>query len=233
MAAPTPTPIPGASSYASAEVMANNAYNAALTRLNQNRLNTLTQYGYTGTVDPTSGVLSGVQVDPNAVHGQLQDLLHGQAVEDMQAAQSGEDRGLLGGLAHQAGTEARFQHASQSDQLGQNLTQQLSDYQGQQQDAAEQRNAALWQAEQDAANQATSDQESQTIDQLIASLGDPSAVQSGSGSSSSSSDGNSGGPGPKSGKPGKAKPGKWTPANRAAKLRAQRKIMQKAHRKGR
>lgn len=197
------TPIPNAPGYASAEVMANNAYNAALAQLNQNRLNTLTQYGYTGSVDPTTGVLSGVQVDPHAMHGQLQDLLHNQAVEDMQARTSGQDRGLIGGLAHQAGSELRFQHGSQDTQLGQNLEQQLSDFQGQQQSAAEQRDAALWQAEQDAANQAVSDQEGQTIDQLIQALGDPSAVKQDTSTSASSGGGSGSGPQPKPGKGGR------------------------------
>lgn len=199
-------PIPGASGYASADVMANNAYNAAVAQLNKNRLNTLTQYGYTGSVDPTSGVLSGVRVDPHAIHGQLQDLLHGQAVEDMQANLASEDRGLVGGLAHQAGSELRFQHGSQDTHLGQDLTQQLADYQGQQQQAAETRDSSLWQAENDAANQAMSDQEGQTIDQLIAALGNPSTAQQDAAPSSNyGSYGGSGGGsgGGRGGKPGK------------------------------
>lgn len=221
--AASPTPIPGAPAYASAEVMANNAYNAALSQLNQNRLNTLTQYGYTGNVDPTTGVLSGVGVDPHAVHGQLQDLLHNQAVEDMQARTAAEDRGLIGGLAHQAGSELRFQHGSQDTQLGQNLEQQLSDYQGQQQSAAETRDAALWQAENTAANDAASAQEGQTIDQLIQALGDPSAVQQqGSGSGASGGGSGPGGPG-KPGKPGRG--GKGNKPGHGHRTRAVRRIL--------
>lgn len=190
-AAPAPTPIPDPSSYAGADVLANNAYNAALTQINQNRLNTLTNYGYTGSIDPTTGTLSGIRVDPYAVHGQLQDLLHQQALEDMQARTGNEDRGVFGGLANQALNELHFQHGSQDTSLGTNLESALSDLQGQQQSAAETRDAALWQAEQNAADAATQNQEGETIDQLIQSLGYMPSSSSGGGSSKPSGGGTS------------------------------------------
>lgn len=169
--AAAPTPIPNPADYAGADVLAHNAYNNALAQINQNRLNTLSSYGYTGSIDPTSGTITGVHVDPNAMHGQLQDLLHQQAVEDMQAHLGNEDRGLVGGLAKQGLSELHFQHGSQDAGIGTSLESALNDLQGQQQSATETRDAALWQAEQAAADQATQNQESESIDQLIQSLG--------------------------------------------------------------
>lgn len=140
--------IPGADQYASASVSANNAYNNALAQINQNRLNTLTQYGYTGSVDPTSGVVSGVRVDPHSIYGQLQQMLHGAAVEDQNALFAAQDRGLHGGLAHQAAAENKYQHGAALTGLGNSLQGQLAGFQNQQQSAAETKNAALYQAEQ-------------------------------------------------------------------------------------
>jgi hypothetical protein len=170
---PASNPIPGASGYASAEVMANNAYQKALAQINRNRMNTLLNYGYTGTVNPDTGVVDNVHVDPNAMHGQLQDLFHSQGVQDQQAAFGAEDRGLRGGLAHQAESELRFQHGSQDTALAQALQGSLSDLQDQQQGAGETRDAALWQAEQDAAGQAVTDQQGQDFQTLIGLLGTP------------------------------------------------------------
>lgn len=128
--------------------MANNAYNKALAQINQGRLNTLTNYGYTGTVDPKTGVVGGVRVDPHSIYGQLQQMLHTQASEDQNALYAAEDRGLHGGLANQAQTELRYQHGAQDTTLGNQLQGTLSDYQNQQQQAAEARDNALWQAQQ-------------------------------------------------------------------------------------
>lgn len=168
-------PIPGASAYASADVLAHNAYRNALAQINANRLNTLTQYGYTGHINPRTGVVNHVRVDPNALHGQLQDLLHGQALEDEGAAMASQNRGLLGGLANQAGANLRWQHVGQDVVLGNNLQTLLSGYQTQQQQAMETRNQALWQAKQAAADRAAMEQEQQSIDQLIGAYGNPSA----------------------------------------------------------
>lgn len=161
------TQIPGADQYASAEVMANNAYNNALAQLNSQRLNTLTSYGYTGNVDPTTGVVGGVHVDPNAVYGQLQQLLHGDALNDQNAAYSAQDRGLYGGLADQARTAAHYQEGADATALGTSLENDLSGYQQQQQAAAEQRDNALWQAEQQALDAELQNEQSNTLDQLL------------------------------------------------------------------
>ena len=197
--------IPGADQYASAEVMANNAYNNALAQLNQNRLNILTQYGYTGNVDPSTGVVTGVRVDPNAQYGELQQLLHGNAIEDRNAVTAAQDRGLFdGGLANQALSEARYAHGAADTQLGTSLESALSGLQEQQQSAAETRDNALWQAEQSALDAELQGEQSQTLEQLL-----QGGYTGSSGSSSSGSGGgSSAGPGPSGSGGGKPKGGR-------------------------
>lgn len=233
-AAPTAsTQIPGADQYASAEVMANNAYNNALAQINKNRLNTLTQYGYTGTVDPTSGVVTGVHVDPHSMYGELQQMLHGNALADEQALQSSEDRGLRGGLAHQGEAALRYQHGADATALGTNLESALSDLQGQQQTAAENRDNALWQAEQSALDAELQSEPSQTLQQLLTGgYGGGSGSDSGSGGGSGS--GTNAGGGTKNGGPTyrgerdfapKGRPNRHSPARaRAVKAKIKRGI---------
>lgn len=166
----TPGPIPNIDIYARAEVMANNAYDKAVAQLNQNRLNTLTQYGYTGKVDPTTGVVSGVAVDPHSLYGSLQQLLHNQAVEDTSAQNAAQDRGLVGGLAHQAASELRYAHGGQDTALGSDLQSKLADMQTQQQVAAETKDNTLWQAEEAQLNAELQAEYNQEIASLIAAL---------------------------------------------------------------
>lgn len=194
--------IPGAAGYAQAEILANNAYNNALASLNQNRLNTLLGYGYTGTVDPKTGGINNVHVDPNAMYGELQQLLHNQAAENQQAMFASEDRGLRGGLAHQAQSELRYQHGAQDTQLGTTLASALSGLADQQQSASETRNNALADAENSAAGTAVSSQLGNDIQTLINTLGTPTGS-----STSSSTPTGSPGPAPKgsAGKAGAAK----------------------------
>lgn len=163
-------PIPGADQYAGADVLATNAYNKALTQINSNRLNTLTSYGYTGTVDPTTGVVGGVRIDPNSIYGDAQQLFHNQAIEDRNAQFAAEDRGLFGGLAHQAASELRYQHGAQRTKLGGDLQSALGNLDLQQQQAAESRNNALWQAEQAANTAEMNRQANLSIQDLINSI---------------------------------------------------------------
>lgn len=188
--APAVSPIPGADVYGQEATLANNAYNNALAQINQNRMNTLTQAGYTGTVDPTTGVLSNVGVDPHSMYGSLQQMLHGAALEDRSADMAAADRGLVGGLAHQAHSLAHYSHGADLTNLGEQLTGQLSDLQFQQQQAGETRDSALWQAEQDQLNAELTAEQSQTLTDLLNPGGsDPTGGDSGSsgGSSGSSS----------------------------------------------
>lgn len=172
---PYQTAIPAADSYASADVLATNAYNKALSQINSNRLSTLTNYGYTGTVDPSTGVLGGVRIDPNSIYGQAQQLFHNQANEDKNAEFAAEDRGLFGGLAHQAASELRYQHGAQRTALGGALQSSLSGLDTQQQQAAEARDNALWQAQQTALQNEMQNEYSQTIQDLLDQLLNPSS----------------------------------------------------------
>lgn len=188
--APAVSPIPDAATYGQEATLANSAYNSALTQINKNRMNTLTQFGYTGTIDPTTGVLSGVGVDPHSMFGALQQQLHSDALDDRSADMAASDRGLLGGLAHQGHSLAHYSHGAALTGLGQQLTGALDQLQNEQQTAGETRDAALWKAEQDALNVTLGNQANDTLDQLLNPGGDPgTGGDSGSGSGSGSGGG--------------------------------------------
>ena len=138
--APNPEYVLAQENYAAA----NSAYGKALARLNQQRTGLLRQYGYMGDVDPTTGMVKNVRVDAGNSFGQLQQLLHGQALEDQNAQYNAEDRGLVGGLAHQAESELHYQHQAQSGNLANTLMSSLSGYDDQQQQAKEALDQALF-----------------------------------------------------------------------------------------
>lgn len=150
------SPIPDTSGYESADVLAMNAYNNALAQINQQRLATLQQFGYKGTIDPATGTITGLGVDPNNPYGNLQQLLGTSADQSMQDAASNLARGLHGGLANQAVTADKNVFGGQSSQLGTDLENQLEGFQNDQSNAAYTRDNALWQAEQTAAENAVS-----------------------------------------------------------------------------
>lgn len=151
------TPIPGMSGstgYAQTNLDATTAYQNTLARLNQKRLSTLQNYGYTGQVDPTNGTLSGISVDQHNPYGNLQQMLRGNAVQDQQAQWAAQDRGLHGGLANQMVTNLKYDHGQASSQLGSALSDALAGFQDQQGQAAYTRDASLYAAEQQAAEYA-------------------------------------------------------------------------------
>lgn len=180
-------PIPGIDVYGPAATLANNAYAKALLQLNQNRLGTLTNYGYRGDINPDTGIVGNIRVDPSAMYGQLQQMLHNQAIEDRNAEFGVQDRGLTGGLAHQASSELHYAHGAQDTRLGTSLLGQLSDFQTQQQSADEARNNALWQAEQAQLGSDLQAKQNATITDLIHQL------LGGGGSNDGSGDGSGGG----------------------------------------
>ena len=159
MAAPYDTPVPGVAEYGQSALAAKTAYENMLARLTQRRRQTLHQYGYNGDVDPTSGVITNIRVDPFNQYGGLQEMLNQQSAEDDQAAYAAQDRGLHGGLAHKAVTALRHSHGGQSAALGSELLGTLGDYQDQQDQAKYEMDAALWQAEQAAARAAIENQQ--------------------------------------------------------------------------
>lgn len=129
-----------AETYAAADA----AYKRSLARLNTQRTGILRQYGYLGDVDPTTGQVKNVRVDAGNSFGQLQQLLHGQALEDMNAENAAEDRGLRGGLAHQAEAELHYEHQGQTGNLVNQLMANLAGYDDQQQQAQETLDQALF-----------------------------------------------------------------------------------------
>jgi hypothetical protein len=156
-AAPAPgaSPIPLASGdYATAAATANAAYQSALSQINNQRQQALQSFGYSGTIDPTTGQLTNMQVDPHNPYGQYQQML-GQGAADQQAVQANSmARGLGsvsgargGGLAAQDLSNAKLAFGGQSAALGENLMGTLGGLTSQQQDAQNTMNNALWQAE--------------------------------------------------------------------------------------
>jgi hypothetical protein len=149
-------PPQGSDQAAEGYTTANLAYQRALARFNQQRTGLLQQYGYKGTVDPTTGLMTNVGVDAGNSYGQLQQLLHTQANEDQQAAYAAENRGLVGGLANQGEQELSYGHHGQSSALANSLFGSLSDLNSQQLDAKDTLDQALWQLQHDATTGAVS-----------------------------------------------------------------------------
>lgn len=163
---PGASPIPLASGdYASAEAMANTAYQQALAQINSQRQSALSEYGYKGTIDPVTGTLTDMQVDPNNPFGQYQQMLAGGATDMATTQADNAARGLGatfgargGGLAAQGITADKLAFGANSANLGQALMGTLGDLQGQQTSAQETNDNALWQAELDAAQGAIQSQ---------------------------------------------------------------------------
>jgi len=146
--APPDGSIQGAESYA----MAEKVYQQALARFNQQRTGLLQQNGYAGTINPNTGMVGNIHVDTKSLFGNLQELLHTQALEDANATYGAEDRNLVGGLANQAASELGYEHHGQTTALANTLLNNLSDIDSQQMDAKNALDMALWQLAQGAAS---------------------------------------------------------------------------------
>lgn len=148
MADPYTTPIPGATGYESATLAAKTAYQNALTRLNQQRGDTLRQFGYAGDIDPNTGVVGNVRVDANLPYGQYQQSRQQHADQYQQAREASQDRGLgHGGLAAHAITRLRSGFGADDASIGQGLSGALSGFQDQQNQSAYSRDSALAEAQ--------------------------------------------------------------------------------------
>jgi hypothetical protein len=129
------------------------AYNNTLARINRQRGSTLQQYGYLGDVDPTTGVLANVRVDPNNRFGDFQSLLRSHADQAQQAEFNSQERGLHGGMANKAQSDLKYGFGQDSAHLGQNFANQFTDYQDQQSQAKYDYDKALYEQQlQDAQN---------------------------------------------------------------------------------
>jgi hypothetical protein len=123
------------------------AYNDAVVKLNTQRQGLLTQNGYKATIDPKTGAISNLQVDPYNNYGNFQQLLNNQGYEDIAAHDAGASRGFTGGLANQPEAQLANQHGAARTSFGSNLMGQFANYDTQQADAAQTRDSALWQAQ--------------------------------------------------------------------------------------
>lgn len=151
----TPGPIPGVSGYAQAALQAKTAYQKALTQLNSNRQTALQQFGYRGDIDPTTGVLTNMSVDPNNPYGAYQSMLNSHSTMQQQVEAQNASRHLgHGGLAAQGLTAEHKSFGADSSQLGTQIMQALSGFQGQQTDAQNVMDSSLYQAQLLAAQQA-------------------------------------------------------------------------------
>jgi hypothetical protein len=150
------TSIPGASVYAGADLLAKTAYQKSLARINQQRGDTIRQAGFTANIDPTTGMVAGLGVDPNNQYGDFQGIRRDHALQDESARWAGQARGLGtgGGLAAQLRNNIRFGFGRDDAKFGQDLSGALAGYTDQQVQAGQTRDAALYQAELAAAQQA-------------------------------------------------------------------------------
>lgn len=149
------TPIPGLAGYAGAAELANKAYNNAMARYQQQRSDTLLKYGYK---QDASG---GLSVDANNEYGGYQQMLRNESgqthgVERAQAASGwGTDSGYLGAQRE----NLSYAQGAEQGQLGQELAGNLSGINQGEQQAAFDKNAALYQAEETATQNALAQQQ--------------------------------------------------------------------------
>lgn len=140
--------IPGASQLAEMAAQGLAEYKKAVARYNQQRNQTMTTYGYKGQVDPETGVVSNMVVDPHNPYGTYQTMRYNNAVNYAQLRNAAFDRGLGGrGLGAQDVEHARFQWGSADAAMAQSLQQTLFGYDAGQQDAHQTYQNLLWQIE--------------------------------------------------------------------------------------
>lgn len=143
-------PIPGAAGYEQANLLARRAYENAMTRLQQQRSQTMLKAGYRR---DAQGKLS---VDPNNEYGGYQQMLRGESAQThgLERAQHasgwGEGSGYLGAQADE------LQHAQGGEQaaFGQDFENTLAQLGQGETDAAFTRDQSLYQNELDAAREA-------------------------------------------------------------------------------
>lgn len=150
--------IPGASVMGQQVAAGLAEYKKALARLNQNRLGTLTQFGYRGEIDPTNGVLKNMSVDATNPYGVYQGLRRNNAFqfEDLRDARLARGLGSKG-LGAQGLDRARHEWGAADTSMAQALTGALSGFDEQQQSAWQGYQNMLWQMQQEAARSAAED----------------------------------------------------------------------------
>ena len=153
---PYNTPIPGVAQYSQLIAAAQNFYKQSVATLNLQRQNLLQQYGYVGKIDPATGLISHMGVDPYNPYGLYQQTLRG-AGQQMGAAQQSDVArgiGINSGLARQGQEQLQYGFGQATNTLANNLQQSLLGLQTQQiQDQYQEQNSIV-QAQLAALNQA-------------------------------------------------------------------------------
>lgn len=163
--APYSTPIPGVAQYSQLIGLAQNYYKQAVATYNLQRQNLLQQYGYTGKIDPATGLLTHMGVDPTNPYGLYQQTLKGAGQQQMGTREAFADRGIRGGLEHAAETQNKFGFGQATTQLANSLQDSLLGLQTQQNQAKYQEQNSIVQAQLQALQQAiTMMLSGQTID---------------------------------------------------------------------
>lgn len=148
------TTIPGAAIYGQAAAFAKRAYQMALGKINQQRSRAGREWGYKFEVDPESGVVKNLGVDPDNPYGLFQKANRSQADRYQSARDAIIERGIRGGLARQATTNLRYDFGEEDAKIAQGLTDRLADLQEQQTTSKFDYDKALWEAELEALRQA-------------------------------------------------------------------------------
>jgi len=150
LAGPYTTPIPGVAGYAGAAALAEQAYRNAMARYQQQRSNTLLKYGY------TKDASGNLQVDANNEYGQYQQMLRNESSQSKGLERAQLASGWGGSSGYLGANRENLNYAQGGEQaaLGQGLQGELFDVAQGEQDAAYQKNAALYQAQENAAQTA-------------------------------------------------------------------------------
>jgi hypothetical protein len=144
------TEIPGAPGYEQAAALAQKAYTNAMGRYQQQRQQTLLKYGYNR---DASGTLS---VDPNNEYGSYQQMLRSEAGqgEGLQRAQAASGWDTSSGYLGQQREDLAHAQGGEQAALGQGLTGDLTSIDQGEQEAAYNKDSALYQAQLEAAQRA-------------------------------------------------------------------------------
>ena len=148
------TPVPGVAGYAGADALATKAYNNAMARYNQQRTNTLLKYGV------NKGTDGSYQLDPNNEYGSFHQMFQNQAAQDeaQQRQQAASGWGGDSGYLANARDKLSYQRGGEQAAMGQALQGDIFNIDQGIQDAAYQRDAALYEATQAAAQDAINKQ---------------------------------------------------------------------------
>lgn len=145
--------IPNAALIGQGLAFAKKAYEQALAKITNQRQTVSRGAGFTFDVDPETGVMRSMRVDPQSQYGGFQMLNRQQAARDEDARAAAMERGLGsgGGLAAQMRSNVRFQSGQEDANFSSSLTDTISQLALQQQEAKNAYDMAKWQAELDMA----------------------------------------------------------------------------------